>query len=337
MAYPPIFNLRAVSRDGTAEHQITFGDVSYVEPDMTVAGKLFASRVRMQSDIWRFPVTGSPADNVKNATRITQQTGQVQAPSVGPDGSEVTYLSDNGGHANVWVATLDGSAARQITFERDPAVGIGVPIWSPVGDRIVFIRNPAGNGEEVLINSDGSGQRGLVTGGAAAAWSRDGKWLYYMRVGPNETAESCIDKVPVEGGPAVRVRCEGGGMAISSDGSTLYYAPDDGRRGEIRKATPDNGPSQLFARFALSRVPLWPNGFTLSPDDRWLAALYKDAGTTNIWAFPADGAPIRQLTDFGHRPVLIARRVSWAPDSRSIFASVVETDADVVLLDGMLH
>jgi len=81
---------------------------------------------------------------------------------------------------------------------------------------------------------------------------------------------------------------------------------------------------------------LWPTGFTLSPDDCWLAALYKDVGTTNIWAFPTDGGPIRQITDFGQRPILIARRVSWAPDSRSIYAAVVETDSDIVLLDGML-
>ena len=68
MTYPPIFNLRAVSRDGSRDRQLTFGDVSYIEPDVAAAGKLFASRVRMESDIWRFPVDGSPSDNVKNAS-----------------------------------------------------------------------------------------------------------------------------------------------------------------------------------------------------------------------------------------------------------------------------
>ena len=29
-----IFNLRAVERDGTGDRQLTFGDVSYVEPDV---------------------------------------------------------------------------------------------------------------------------------------------------------------------------------------------------------------------------------------------------------------------------------------------------------------
>jgi hypothetical protein len=32
---------------------------------------------------------------------------------------------------------------------------------------------------------------------------------------------------------------------------------------------------------------------------------------------------------------LIARQVSWSPDGKFVYAAVVETDADIVLLDGM--
>jgi Tol biopolymer transport system component len=63
----------------------------------------------------------------------------------------------------------------------------------------------------------------------------------------------------------------------------------------------------------------------------------KDAGTTNIWAFPTDGGAARQLTDFGGRPILIARQVSWSPDGKFIYAAVVKTDADIALMDGMLR
>ena len=34
--YPPMFNLRAVERDGTGDRQLTFGDVSYMEPDVHI-------------------------------------------------------------------------------------------------------------------------------------------------------------------------------------------------------------------------------------------------------------------------------------------------------------
>lgn len=336
MAYPPIFNLRTVSRDGGPDRQLTFGDVSYIQPDIVSAGKLFASRVRMQSDIWRFPVSGSPADNVKNGTRITQQTGQVQTPSASPDGKEVVYLSDSGGHVNAWVATVDGSGNRQITFERDPAVLIGVPVWAPAGGRIVMVQSRSGTNSEWLINPDGSGLREVVPLGAGASWSPDGKWLYYFTSTTDSSATTCIEKIPIDGGSAVRVRCDAANMAVSSDGS-IYYTRSVSTPGEIRKAQPENGMSQPFAYIAPSRIPLVPQGYALSPDDRWLAMPLTDAGTTNIWAFPTDGGPARQLTDFGQRSMLIARQVSWSPDGKFVYASVVEADADIVLLDGMLQ
>ena len=58
---------------------------------MHASGLLTASRIRMQSDIWKFPVTGSPAENTRGAVRITHQTGQARTPSVSPDESEVVY------------------------------------------------------------------------------------------------------------------------------------------------------------------------------------------------------------------------------------------------------
>jgi Tol biopolymer transport system component len=78
-----------------------------------------------------------------------------------------------------------------------------------------------------------------------------------------------------------------------------------------------------------------PQGLALSPDDRWLAMPLRDCGTTNIWAFATNGGAARQLTDFGQRPTLIARQVSWSRDGASIYAAVVDVDADVVLLDGL--
>jgi hypothetical protein len=45
---------------------------------------------------------------------------------------------------------------------------------------------------------------------------------------------------------------------------------------------------------------------------------------------------VRQITDFGRRPVLIARQVSWSPDGRFIYAAVLEQDADILLLEGIV-
>jgi hypothetical protein len=284
MTYPPVFNLRTVSRAGGSERQLTFGDASYVQPDIVAAGKLFAGRVRMQSDIWRFPVAGKPADNVKNGARITQQTGQVQTPSASPDGKEVVYLSDSGGHVNVWVAKVDGSSTRQITFERDPAMVIGIPVWSPAGDRIAMIQSREGTNSEWLINPDGSGLRELVPRGAGAAWSGDG-WLYTPQRQP----------------AAVRSLRSDAGAPPSVCSAKLRTWRSLPRFGDL--LLPDVSSPATFERRSRKRTsanvcPPSPictfrsySGYVLSPDNRWLTMPLTDAGTTNIWAFPAGGGP----------------------------------------------
>src|SRR5262249_454559 len=149
---------------GRGDRPLTFGDEPYVEPDVHASGRFAAIRVRSRSDIWRFPVAGSPEENTRAGVRVTRQTGQAQTPSVRPDGSEVVYLSDNGGHGNLWIARTDGSGVRQLTFERDPAVVLGVPMWSPSGEWIVFIVTRAGKTELAIVHPDGSGRRTIAVG-----------------------------------------------------------------------------------------------------------------------------------------------------------------------------
>ena len=64
----------------------------------------------MHSDVWRFPISGSAAENVRNGTQLTRQTAHVQTPSASPDGKEIAYLSNSGGQG-----TTDGGPMRQIT------------------------------------------------------------------------------------------------------------------------------------------------------------------------------------------------------------------------------
>jgi serine/threonine protein kinase/Tol biopolymer transport system component len=338
MVYPPVFNLRLVSRDGGGERQLTFGDVSHEQPDLIRGNQLFATSVVRKSDIWRFPVSGSPAENVQNGFQVTRQTGQVQTPTVSPDGQEIAYLSDSGGHSNVWVTKIDGSEnPRPLTSEDNARVVVGIPIWSPVDGRIVFITNAETDERdrrmgEWLINRDGSGRRLLVRG-SSAAWSPDGQWLYYQTETPR-----CIYKILVDRTePPVRVRCDANVPAPAPDG-TLYFAPGGwSKANEIYKAKPEGDETAtLVARFPKSRVPLWPIGFAVSPDGRWIAMALKDRGTTNIWAIPTDGGPYRQLTDFEQRPILIARQVSWSRDGKFIYAALAESDADIVLLEGLI-
>jgi eukaryotic-like serine/threonine-protein kinase len=339
LPYPRTCNLRAIGVDGSGDRQLTFGDASQIGPDVHASGTLVASRIRTASDIWKFPIAGAPIDNVGSGVRLTRQTGQVQTPSVSPDGLEVVFLSDTGAHGNLWVSRADGSSIRQLTFERDRAVTIGAPLWSPAGNRIAFVRGQRSGTEIRVINANGRGLRLLVPDGFGAAWSRDGRWLYYTR---SHGARWCIEKIPVDGGEAVRVRGDAYLHSPAVGDGVLYFAVRSNEGSSVGwticRASPEDGPAEPIGFINALRVPVSPSFVhgSLSPDGNWLALPLIDGATANIWAIPTAGGPMRQLTDFDGRPTLIARQVSWSPDGQFIHAAVAEVGTDVVMYEGLL-
>jgi Tol biopolymer transport system component len=339
LAYPPTNNLRSVGRDGTRDRQVTFGDVSYFEPDVDGAGRVVASRVRSRSDVWRFPIDGTPEENARAAVRITRQTGQIQVPSLSPDGHEMVYVSDSGGHSNLWVAAVDGSSLQQLTFETDPEVAVAVPAWSPAGDQILFVRSHDARLDVCLVGRDGGGVATLVPDAFGYCWSSDGRAVYCSRL------DGRIDRVDLATGAAATVRTDRArGPAVAPDGTLFFTRIPELALGlgddcEICRASPDEGPAEVLARVACSRVPLAPRlqlHVFVSPDGRWLAFPLLDGTSANLWLLPTAGGPPRAITDFADRSVMIVRQVSWAPDGRHLYAAVAETDADIVLLERAL-
>ncbi len=344
MPYLPTLGLWQVTlRDGSVR-RVTSGEASYLSPDISKSGEILVSRMKLQTDIWRFPVDGSATDNVRRGVRVTRQTGQVLTPTVSPDDKEVAFLSDSGGHANLWVVNTATGGLRQITHERDPAVAVGVPVWSPVGHSIAFVSSRGNQGLTFgvwLVDSDGSNLRKLVNPGLGPAWSADGRWVYYSTRGGVSADVAALKKVPVDGGEPVTVVAEPLRNVIGLYGSTLYYSferplVDGTPEFEIRAATPENGPFRVLSTIPASRVPIWQIvNPALSPDGKWLAQALTDGFTTNIWVLSTTTGEWKQITDFGTRATFIARRVSWSSDGRSILAAVAEGDSDIVLLEGL--
>ncbi len=356
LLYLPTYNLWSVPLDGVGARQLTFGETSYTHPDVDRAGRVVATRMRMDFDLWRFPVDGAPRENVARGKRVTRQTGHLLTPSAGPGDRELVYLWDSGGHANLWAVDVASGDSRQITQETDPDVSVGVPVWSPDGKHIAYVlrKSDPWNVDMPtsalrssltlwLIAPDGGNRRMIAEQGGWATWSSDSRWLYYRGALRENVAQ--LMKVAPDGGEPVVVRTENASaLALSPDGGTLYYVYDQVPQGgaygraayEIRMARPQDGPSRLLATLPGWRLPSWQLMHpVISPDGRWLAVLLTDGPATNVWAVSTENGALRQLTDFGVRPAFIARRVSWSSDGRSIFAAVAEGDADVVLLDGL--
>jgi eukaryotic-like serine/threonine-protein kinase len=336
--YLPTMNLWTVRLDGTGLRQLTFGETSYLSPDLDREGNIAASRAQVRFDIWKYPTDGAPSENARRGVQITHQTGSVQTPSLSPNDREMVYLSDSGGHSNLWIQNLESGESRQLTFLQDPEVDVGVPVWSPDGAHISYVirgKNTGWNVDQWVVKLDGSNPHKVSEGGGWACWSWDGKWIY---VAPPSDKGFRIEKVDPEGARHVPIQEEGMKPAISPDG-TLYYLVNLGARNgavdvEIRAARPDNAPGRVVARLP-SLGLLASTGVmqpVISPDGKYLAMLLPEGDTTNIWVQPTGGGELRRVTDFGHEATFIARRVSWSSDGKYIFAAVGKGEADIVWL-----
>jgi serine/threonine protein kinase/Tol biopolymer transport system component len=337
--YLGALNLWSVRSGGKNLRQLTFGETSYISPDLDRRGNIVASRRQIQFDIWRYPVEGSPEENVRRGVQITHQTGVLQTPSAGPGDHELVYLSDSGGHGNLWVMNLASGQNRQVTFENDPQVTIGVPVWSPDGKHIAFVKRGLNrwNVDLWLMNPDGSDAHKISDGGGWACWSPDSRWVYFSPPSQNGFR---IEKASPAGGPNVLVREEGQRPAIDAEGRLFFTGNLPALNGlsdlQILAANPETGPPQKVARISGSRLSDWllmqP---VLSPDGKWLSVLLTDGPTTDIWEQPTTGGPMRRITDFGRQTTFITRRVSWSSDGRSIYAAVGRGEADIVLMSNL--
>ncbi len=338
--YLRTMNLWSVQTGGRNLRQLTFGETSYISPDLDQHGNIVATRRQIQFDIWRYPVDGNPKENVRRGVQITHQTGVVQTPSGAPGDRELVYLSDSGGHGNLWVLNLETQQNRQVTFEHDPQVAIGVPVWSPDGKHIAYVKRGL-NGWNVdlwLMNPDGSDAHKVSDGGGWACWSPDSRWLYFSPPGQNTFR---IEKVSPAGGPNQLVRQEGRAPAVDAGGKLFFAMNLPALNGlsdiEILAANPENGPAQKLARISGSHLS--SSGLlmqpVLSPDGKWLAVLLTDGPTTDIWAQPTAGGSMRRITDFDREATFITRRVSWSSDGHSIYAAVGKGEADIVLLSNI--
>jgi eukaryotic-like serine/threonine-protein kinase len=346
--YLPTMHLWLVPPAGGDPQQLTFGESGDENPDVDHDGRIVVSRKHMRFDIWKFPVDGAPAENAKRAVRITHQTGQVQTPTLSPNDRSMAYLSDNGGHGNLWVMDLTTGDTHQITYERNPTRVMGVPLWSPDGSSIAFATNqPELLGRGVgywVVQPDGSGLRLAVPEGAWATWSADSKSLYYADSSPvRPTGGFRLLKSPIAGGTPVVVRSDNArGPAVAPDESALYYiVPMENLNGrldyEVRVARPEDGESTLLARISGERVPIWQGLHpVISRDGKWLVMPLDDGLGTNIWVMSTAGGKLRQITDFAPKRTFIARRTSWSSDGKWVFAAVGEGDSDIVQMDGLL-
>lgn len=84
--------------------------------------------------------------------------------------------------SDIYVMNTDGSNVKRVT---DGMGNCWNPIWSPVGDRILFDEYRDGQSSIYVMNTDGSRKTRRATG-RPYGWSPDGTRIYYHPVRSSE-------------------------------------------------------------------------------------------------------------------------------------------------------
>jgi hypothetical protein len=171
-----ITNTGQPSRD--IEFTVTEG--TWMGVDVSPDGKTLM--FDLLGDIYSLPAAGGDAALVHGGPAL--QT----AMSFSPDGSQLLYLSDASGVANVWLSNLDGSSPRQITREKTDI--LSSPAWAPDGRSVAVTHSSslqpemyssqirwfdiAGGSGRVLVDTP-KNRRDVQE----ARLSGDGRFLYY--------------------------------------------------------------------------------------------------------------------------------------------------------------
>ena len=130
----------AAQAQEAAKHPITFDDMIHMhrvaDPQISPDGKWVAYTVttpdmdanRNASNIWLVSTTGG-------APLPLTQSGHDTSPVWSPDGKTLAFLSSRSGTSQVYLLSLDGGEAQEITHL---STGADIVKWSPDGKTILF-------------------------------------------------------------------------------------------------------------------------------------------------------------------------------------------------------
>jgi Tol biopolymer transport system component len=111
--------------------------------------------------------------------------GNIRFPEWSPCGSRIAFLYidvQNAVHG-VAVVNIDGSDLTRLTSDPMPGgniFGVNCPTWSPNGSKIAFEALRGDDSGIWVMNSDGSGQILVRSGGEMPSWSPDGQIIAYV-------------------------------------------------------------------------------------------------------------------------------------------------------------
>ncbi len=256
--------------------------------------------------------------NTKQISTIADKLTDLQSGALSPQGDRVA-MQINSGETDIWVLDLARGVRTRLTFG---PVGNTAPQWSPDGVWIAYESARDGRFGIYRKHSDGSGAEELLVSDelqiVPTDWSRDGKFLLYMRplsgVGPIHQSWS----LPLEGDRKPALVLERGGIAkLSPDGRWLAYVSGESGTVQVYVVAFGGGQGKWQVSANGGVMPRW------SKDGK---ELYYFDPTYNLFAMPINAAG--SALQFGTPLTLVS---NWTVPSAPLYD--LSPDGKKILLD----
>jgi serine/threonine-protein kinase len=215
----------------------------------------------------------------QNKTEPLPMPAQIYGkPELSPDGKRLAIVVWVGYKRDVYIYDVATGRSTKLTLDGNN----DLPVWTPDGERIVFVRSTQGQEKQVMFWKpvDGSGESELLHSSEyylfLGSWSPNGKVLSFFEIRPTTGAD--ILTLTVEGPrePELIVGTEATewAPAFSPDGRWIAYTSDrDGKFQVYVRPYPDNDwVRQISDDFG--EEPVWsPKGDELfyRNGDKWMA------------------------------------------------------------------
>jgi Tol biopolymer transport system component len=300
-----------VSADGSPRgrlEQLTTGAGQDVQPAPSRdGGRLAFTSLKQNADIWKLPLSASGA--LEGAPQpVIATTREDSRGAWAPDGQSIAFNSDRAGDMNIWVQTLRGGAARQLT--RGPG-GDYQPNWSPDGARLAFFSSRSGN-LDVWTVEVASGTLGQLTTNPSIdfnpCFSPDGRLIAYQS---DQGGRLEVWLMNADGSGARQLTHEGVGghfLRFSADGKAVVFRCPCGPKPRTMQVPIMGGDPQPLPDVAGG------SHMSFSPDS---SRIMDVVGHKAFWVSPLTGGTPASVFEFDDPDARVDYPV-WSPDGRFI-------------------
>jgi TolB protein len=179
------YDIYSIKSDGSDETRLTNQDDNFSPqylPDNHAI--IFSSSNNACTGIYKMNVDGG------NKQLLTPPNKSFGNPKISPGGNMIAITSNDWKGSQIFVMNADGSNLKQITFMVSseyfdsgfPRDGNSNPVWSPTGDKLVYVSYENGSPDIFTIHSNGTGNKRLTDTPLRDEnpnWTKDGNYILF--------------------------------------------------------------------------------------------------------------------------------------------------------------